>query len=308
MIVRYTILLIFVVLACACNKTRHEGILTLKDLERQNIHIKKTPLDAVDPETVIASYEAILSAVDNDEIRKEAMLRLADLEIEQQDFLDINRTESSQQNQHDYSKAIQQYRDFMTSYPDYSGNDHLLYQLAKAYELNGELDLTLSTLKELADKYPSSIYADEANFRRGELLFVLNSYADAAAAYTDITAKGDDSYFYEKALYKQGWALYKNNRPNESLNSFIALLDRKLENENITDLNELPRQLSPGDLEIVDDTLRVISLIFSSLNDNNAVASYFSQNGNRSYEYLIYQHLGKFYLAQERIKDAADNY
>jgi len=308
MMLRYSTMLLLIFFVCACNKTVRDGAFTLKSLEGQNTHVKKTSLDSVALETVITSYQDILSVVDDEDIRKEVMLRLADLEIERQDYLESIKAESSQQDRHDYSNAIRQYLDFMKMYPDYSGNDHVLYQLAKAYELNGELDLTLNTLEELVDNYPASIYVDEANFRRGELHFVLKSYAKAVDAYTGVTAKGDDSYFYEKALYKQGWALYKNNQSNESLDSFTALLDRKLENKNIADLNDLSQQLSLGDRELVDDTLRVISLIFSSLNDTNAVATYFSTTGPRDYEYLIYQHLGEFYLAQERIKDAADTY
>lgn len=308
MILRYGIVLLLAVSACACNKTKQDGILTLKDLEGQTVHIKKTPLDAVNLDTVIAGYQAILSAVDDEDIRRETILRLADLEIERQDYLDSDQAESSRKHQRDYSKAIQQYQDFIKSYPDFPGNDHVLYQLAKAYELNGDLDLTLKTLKELTINYPSSAYVNEANFRRGELQFVLKSYIDAAASYTDVIAGGDGSYFYEKALYKQGWALYKSNHPNKSLQSFTSLLDRKLNNGSVSDLNDLAGQLNPGDLELVDDTLRVISLIFSSLNDTNAVVNYFAQNGGREYEFLIYQHLGRFYMSQERIKDAADTY
>ena len=308
MMLRYFIVLLLVCSACACNEVKHEGISTLKDLEGQNVHVRKSTLDAVNPDTVIASYQAILASVDDEELRKETMLRLADLQIEMQDYLDSSQTDSSRQNQHDYSKAIHQYIDFLKSYPDYSGNDHVLYQLAKAYELNGQLDLTIDTLKRLVAQYPTSSYVDEANFRCGELQFVLKSYTDAIQAYDAVISKGDSTYFYEKALYKQGWALYKSSHPYESLHSFTVLLDRKLANITASDTDNLSQELSTGDLELVDDTLRVISLIFSSFNDTNAVARYFSQNGNRNYEYLIYQHLGEFYQAQERIKDAADTY
>lgn len=306
--IRYSILLVLGILLCGCNQTRQDGSLTLKNLEGPDFSIKKTALEAVGPDTVIESYQAMLTNVEDKDIRKDIMLRLGDLEIERQDYLDNGKAEIPQQHQRDYSKAIERYQDFIKLYPDFSNNDHMLYQLAKAYELNGELDLTLKTLDELVKNYPSSIYVDEANFRRGELQFVLGSYADAATAYTDVIAKGDHTYYYEKALYKQGWALYKSNHPNESLHSFTALLDRKFANENVSDINELAQQLSPGDRELVEDTLRVISLIFSSLNDNTAVAGYFSQNGGKNYEPLVYQHLGKFYLSQERIKDAADTY
>ena len=69
------------------------------------------------------------------------------------------------------TEAIQLYSALLKAYPNYERNDSVLYQLARAYELNAQPDKALATLDRLVTSYPNSRYIDEAQFRRGELLF-----------------------------------------------------------------------------------------------------------------------------------------
>ena len=92
----------------------------------------------------------------------------------------------------DYKAAIKQYQDFLKTYPNDSGNDRVLYQLARAYELSGELETSLKTLDQLVLLYPTTRYRDEAQFRRGEMMFALREYPRAEAAYL-VTMSGDPS-------------------------------------------------------------------------------------------------------------------
>jgi predicted Zn-dependent protease len=67
----------------------------------------------------------------------------------------------------------------------------VLYQLARAYELNAQPDKALASLDQLVVKsYPNSHYIDEAQFRRGELLFADKAYAAAQAAYEAVIKIG----------------------------------------------------------------------------------------------------------------------
>ena len=65
---------------------------------------------------------------------------------------------------------------------------------------------SLRALESLTRNYPESQYIDEVQFRRGENLFVLRQYSEAEAAYGDVVKNYPDSLFFEKALYKYGWA------------------------------------------------------------------------------------------------------
>ncbi len=103
----------------------------------------------------------------------------------------------------------------------------MLYQLARAYEADGRIDESLATLDRLIAEYPQTPHADEAQFRRGETLFVLKRYRDAELAYDAVLKHGSASQFYQQALYKHGWSLFKQQQYDKSLGSFFALLDRE---------------------------------------------------------------------------------
>src|SRR5206468_65650 len=79
----------------------------------------------------------------------------------------------------DYTAAIAQYRDYLKTYPDDPHNDRVIYQLARAQEQGGQLEQALATLDSLVARYPQTRYRDEAQFRRGELLFTLRQYPKA---------------------------------------------------------------------------------------------------------------------------------
>ena len=53
-------------------------------------------------------------------------------------------------------------------------------------------------------------------------------YAGAERAYAAVVARGGDSEFYEQALYKEGWALFKLGSYEECLDPFLGVLGRRL--------------------------------------------------------------------------------
>ena len=121
----------------------------------------------------------------------------------------------------DYKAAIGRYQDFLKTYPNDPGNDRVLYQLARAHELSGDLETSLKTLDRLVQAYPATRYREEAQFRRGELMFTLRDYPNAEKAYA-ITMQGDRaSPFHERSLYMHGWSLFKQGRLEDSLQSFF---------------------------------------------------------------------------------------
>ncbi len=73
--------------------------------------------------------------------------------------------------------------------------------------------------------YPSSKWITEAQFRRGEILFSEGRYGDSERAYAAVVAAGPGSGYYEQGLYKQGWSLFKQGRGEESVDSFLKVID-----------------------------------------------------------------------------------
>ena len=200
-------------------------------------------------------------------------------------------------------EAIELYKGLLVKYPLYERNDQVLYQLSRAYEETGQVEEAMKILNRLVKEYPQSRHIDEAQFRRAEYFFTRKKFLDAEEAYQAVIDFGLSSAFYEFALYKQGWAFFKQELYEEALNDFIALLDYKVsvgfDFDNIESKIEKKR---------IDDTYRVISLSFSYLGGPRAVVDYFDKSGQRTYEASIYSHLGEYYLTKRRYADAALSY
>ncbi len=207
-----------------------------------------------------------------------------------------------------YRGAVTMYLELLKTYPNAPDNDKVLYQLAHAYELGGDLEGALKVLNRLVQQYPHTSLLDEANFRRGELMFAMHNYRGAEEAYAIILATRTHTPFFERALYMHGWSLYKQDRLEDALQSFFGVLDLKLiAREAEADLEAVPG-LTRADRELVEDTLRVVSLCLENLQGAESIPPYMGSTLRRDYEFRIYRQLGELYLAQERVKDAADTF
>jgi tetratricopeptide (TPR) repeat protein len=292
---------------------------TIKSLEGLTA-VLESPVVAPDGrQKAIAGYRAFLDATPDHALRPEAMRRLGDLQLEDAEEKQIagavmpgpgSQTGKSpdQSGAADYRRSIKWYQDLLRAYPNYPGNDRVLYQLAKAHEQGGDIQQSLRVLDQLVAAYPKTVYRDEAQFRRGELLFALQSYEVSQQAYESIVRQGEAAPFYERALYMRGWSFFKQQRYDDALQSFFIVLDRKLIGHiSGASLSELSL-LSRADQELVEDTFRVVSLSLSNLHGADSIPEHFTSANRHGYEFLVYQQLGGLYFKQERIKDAADTY
>ncbi len=200
-------------------------------------------------------------------------------------------------------EAIELYKGLLEKYPLYERNDQVMYQLSRAYEETGQVEKAIETLNRMVVKYPTSRHLDEAHFRRAEYFFMRKRYLDAEEAYQVVLDIGQGSAFYELALYKQGWAFFKQELYEEALKDFISMLDYKLEEG--FELEQIKNKIEK---KRIDDTYRVISLSFSYLGGAEAIVDFFAQVGPREYEASVYSHLGEYYLEKRRYNDAAQSY
>lgn len=268
--------------------------------------LEEPTLSRIQRDEVIRSYELFLESAEGGPLYPEAMRRVADLELEQgeqasggaQETIEAAAAQS-------LATAIEIYTTYLQSYPQRKDNDLILYQLAKAYSLRGDLDKALETMNRLVTEFPDTAYLEEIQFRRGELLFTLRDYAGAAAAYRVVVDRFPDSLFYEKALYKLGWSEFKLERYAQAVDTFIVLLDRKYR-QGALRARSLSPDIKRGERELIEDTLRAVSLAFANQAGAKSIARYFAQAGNRDYGPLLYRKLGELFLRQERILDAAN--
>ncbi len=306
MILRVIPAFFLIYLVAACTPFRQEQTLTIKSIESEEFFIEADTKVTGSKMKALEGYQEFLATSPSSPMRAEAMRRLADLQLEISAGEQPDSTMPDQEE--DHAAAIALYLDLLKKYPSRLSNDRVLYQLAKAYENSGKMESALDTLNRLVREFPATDYLDEVQFRRAEMLFVRHAYVDAAQAYEDVLAFRDETPFFEQALYKRGWSLFKQEEYGQALDAFFRMLDMKLapyvqENGSIS-LEVLER----ADREMVDDFLRVSSLSFSYLSGAASISGYLSQDERWRYGSLVYDSLGKLYLDKERYNDAAITY
>ena len=284
----------------ACAAPPEAGTGTLRSLEGRQIAVERDAAVDASRAAAIQAYRKFLDAAPRDRMRPEAMRRLGDLEIER-----ARDGVAENSGAREYRDAVKVYEDLLRTYPAHPGNDRVLYQMSHAYDQTGDLARSLATLDRLVAQFPQSVYRDEAEFRRGELLFTLRRYPEAGQAYGAVMQKGESSAFHERALYMHGWSLFKQARLEEGLHSFFAVLDRKLiGRDDGAALEELPG-LTRAERELTEDTFRVVSLSLANLQGPDTIPRYFATPARREYEFRVYQQLGELYFKQERVEDGA---
>jgi tetratricopeptide (TPR) repeat protein len=200
-------------------------------------------------------------------------------------------------------EAIKLYDELLTKYPSYSFRDQVLYQKARACDELGRTAESMKVMEQLIAEHPRSRYLDEVQFRRAEHFFTRKKYHDAESAYSAVVDIGQGSEYYELALYKLGWTLYKQEFYEEALHRYFALLDYKVSTGydfDATHEEEEERR--------IEDTFQVVSLSLSNLGGPEVIGEYFTTNGNRGYEDRVYRYFAEFYLTKRRYNDAATVY
>ncbi|MCK4706036.1 MAG: tetratricopeptide repeat protein, partial [Gammaproteobacteria bacterium] len=154
----------------------------------------------------------------DDNSRIDALSRLAELEFNYSNQLlldkeklnkNINDSEEDALYEAQLDKTISLLSTAIKDYPKAKNNDTLLYQLAKAYDQKGEHQESIDTLTKLIKNYPKTSFYVEVNFRIAEDAFSLQDYRTAEEAYTEVLISRDNQVFYEKSLFKRGWARFK---------------------------------------------------------------------------------------------------
>ena len=200
-------------------------------------------------------------------------------------------------------EAIKTYWEILETYPNYERNDQVLYQLSRAYDEIGEPDQAMEVMDRFVAEYPYSRFIDEVYFRRGEYYFVRKKFLDAEDAYGSLIRMGASSDYYELALYKLGWALYKQEMYKEALHRYMSMLDHRLAIG-----YDFDAEYDEEQEHRLADTFRVISLSFSNLGGADVLNEYFASNGHRSYADKIYGNLAEFYFSKLRYDDATSVY
>ncbi len=298
------ILLVSVMFLSACSlfPSRQQG--TLADIDPLKIRLLPNEESDVTHDDVIGYYQRYLDVGTDAELRVRVAHRIAALKLQAEEkALEeewVADGDDAELSRRQAITAIRDYEQLLQEYPNRTDNDALLYQLAKAYTLAGKPRLAIVTLERLATDFPKSEYYLEAEFRLGQLLYAAGDYEMAVAAYQRLLDKGRaDNTYYVSAGYLKGWSLFKLQDYENSLLSFSRVLD-----EEYPDVAALDNA-SGGELDMLNDILRIMAVIFSDLGDWEQIALFYDRHGVRHYEYLLYDRLATLYYQREYHRSAA---
>src|SRR5690606_37257790 len=121
---------------------------TIKDLRARPLDLQKSAAVPASASRAMDNYRRFLELQNTDpELRAEALRRLGDLNLEAGE---LERMQS-EVNAIDLAgaEAIVLYTTLLTAHPNYSRNDQVLYELARAYETTGQPAKALATIDDI---------------------------------------------------------------------------------------------------------------------------------------------------------------
>lgn len=299
-------------------KNRFEG--TLADLENREIDVKPQQVLPQSAEEVLANYQTALKLFRDPAARLDTLKRMADLTMESSQAREAGRDGKAGDVQApapasaqpaapaedvkvNYGEAVELYAAVLKNAQTPAERADAFYNLAKAYDMNGQREESVSTLRQLVDQYPENPLSVEARFRIAEYEFSTGKYLAAADNYATVVKTDNSGDFREQALYKQGWSLYKASDYEAALPIFFQVLEST--EDKARNADPKVRQIA---YQLRKDTFNIISLSFMQQEGAKAVEQYFRKVGPKSYETDVYMTLGQAYLDKRLFRNAAETF
>src|SRR5690606_24858905 len=123
-----------------------------------------------------------------------------------------------------------------------------------------------------------------------ELQYGFGRYHEAEQAYGVLLKPGVNSAYSSKAQYMLGWALYKQDKLDQALDQYLMVLDT---------FHGTGGELGRIEQDLVDDTLRIMSIIFSFRQGAETLANLIARHDRHRYAPMLYEHLVEHYLERE---------
>ena len=272
---------------------------TIGGLQQADLsEINEEKIDKLDHQQVRDQYQELLALVDDEYIKEQIERRISGVHMlegnaEQSD-------ESSAPKKGYYRNAIASYRDILEKYPNSPDNVEVLYQLAKAYDMEGQTQNALQMLERLVDRHPYYPNMAEVYFRIGDIYFNSARYHKAELAYFQTTQR-QQAKLNNNAHYMLAWSFYKQGIYQKSLHHFALVLDQLLmAKDPVAELNNVEKSL-------VSDTLHSMSLALINLGGAEAIQD-ITLLDNKTYVWQLYRELAQFYLEKSLYNDSATTY
>lgn len=274
---------------------------TIAQLGDNRAPLTDVELPRVSHKDVRDEYRSLLEVVEDTELREQIERRIAGvymLEGDYKQYIGENPPKDGY-----FAPAITSYNEVISKYPGDPDNAESLYQLAKAYDLDGKDVKALATLDTFIQRYQSSPRLAEAYFRKGDIHFRHNQYEESEIAYKSVISLGQESAFLNNSFYLLGWSRYKLGDYDGGMQAFSEVLDRLVPEDGKVE------RLNKTDKSLVDDTMRITSLSLAYGGGADQITNvYANRPQSKKYVWMLYSGLGKHFLEKERYEDSASSY
>ncbi|WP_444994134.1 tetratricopeptide repeat protein [Aliikangiella sp. IMCC44359] len=287
----YSLLLISTLFACSGKKQQ-----TLADLKYQPEKEKEIVLEQLTHQEVREEYQELLSLFKDDELKEQIERRIADVYmIEGGNALLKDKPQKSY-----YAEAIKSYQKILEKYPGSPNNADVLYQLARAYDMEGNQEQAMKMLTQLTRYHPDYKNIAEAHFRMGDIYFSQKKYRNAENEFKIVTQyKNPDLMIYSR--YMLAWANYKQFDYEESLDAFTDVLNQLIAKSKTSEA------LTKTEKPLIEDTIHSMSLALSKYGGAETIEKIKGLE-NKPHIWMVYNKLGDYYLDKERYEDSAKTY
>ncbi|MDZ7260701.1 MAG: tetratricopeptide repeat protein [candidate division KSB1 bacterium] len=117
-----------------------------------------------------------------------------------------------------YQLAVDQLRDFLTTYPSGTRAAQAQFLLGESYFHLKNYPQAIAEFRSLLTKYPAVKFRDKAYFRIGEAQFHSRQYREAEKTLTSFLAQYPGSPLTDRVYYWLAEAEYKQGKLNEAKN------------------------------------------------------------------------------------------
>lgn len=272
---------------------------TIGDLQSSNVESEGSlNFDNLDHEQVRNEYKELIDLVDDAYLKEQIERRIAGVSMLEGDDKQAKGAKKPKKGY--YRDAIASYVDILEKYPNSPDNAEVLYQLAKAYDMEGQSRNARQMLERLISYHPYYSGIAEVYFRLGDIYFNAGLYEKSEHAYRQTTLK-DGGKLLLNAHYMQAWSLYKLGNYNAALEHFAFVLNDLLQAE------QAGRKLNNIEKPLIKDALHSMSLALVNLGGAKAIADIKSLQG-KNYQWRLFAELADFYLEKSRYDDSAATY
>ncbi|WP_347329682.1 tetratricopeptide repeat protein [Marinimicrobium locisalis] len=277
--------------ACGANQPKTIGSLAYTPPKEE----AEAP-EPVSHEAVREEYSELAELFEDEQLKEQIERRVADVYMME----GVQEQRQAAKPSSHYVEAIKAYRNILEKYPNSPDNAEVLYQLAKAYDLEGDQGEAMKMLSELTRRHPYYANIAEAHFRMGDIHFNNEDYAQAEASYRAVLSQ-EEPRLATNARYMLGWSHYKQRQFSDSLTEFSRVLDDLMAGRDDVE------SLADGERPVAKDTVHSISLALDKVGGAEAIPS-LPHVVNQPYTWLLYDHLGEYYREKELYERAAGTF